>query len=576
MPNDFKLTEDRIEWILNTLAKDRPDIFVPNSFVCGFYAAKWIREAGIPTIGYFRSNDQFHEDLVSEFVMKQDEFSVSAMICVAKTFKERLDQSSLPRTRSYFFPSGVPVPSQNSSQLNEKTIGACYIGRFEEHQKKFKDTALALLRNLEKKIISRVGFIGDGTERDWLLDEISNRNLNHLATWHGSVDPKFLNHTLQSYQVSVLLSDFEGTPGAVMDAMANGLVPVVNNIPDGTTELVEHEVSGLVVSDRRDDFDDALSRLSNDSNLRKKMAKNAKKKISEDYSQVKMGGDFEVICNELIKDSDSSQKEILIPRKINLPPVKGSLAREDRRRFKNELLKSNTDFLNPKLSKRSIDTFWIRTQIKESLSKNLKSLNGKLLDVGAGDQPYRDFIISSSNISEYCPLDLENNDRYKKCENTWDGKIMPFRNDSFDSAIATEVLEHCPDPNKTISEIFRVLKPGGFFFFTVPFIWPLHLVPHDEFRYTPFSLRRILKEEGFFDIAVSSCGGWNATLAHFLGLWARRAGHSKIFKDSISLLLIPFYKFLLSRDKPLSENYVENTITPCFWGKAKKNNPDMP
>ena len=135
------------------------------------------------------------------------------------------------------------------------------------------------MRNLEKKIISRVGFIGDGTERDWLLDEISNRNLNHLATWHGSVDPKFLNHTLQSYQVSVLLSDFEGTPGAVMDAMANGLVPVVNNIPDGTTELVEHEVSGLVVSDRRDDFDDALSRLSNDSKSERKWRKMLKRKF---------------------------------------------------------------------------------------------------------------------------------------------------------------------------------------------------------------------------------------------------------------------------------------------------------
>jgi glycosyltransferase involved in cell wall biosynthesis/SAM-dependent methyltransferase len=575
MPNDFKLTENRIEWILNTLAKDKPDIFVPNSYVCGFYAAKWIREAGIPTIGYFRSDDQFHEDLVSEFVLKQDEFSISAMICVAKSFKERLDKSSLPRTQSYFIPSGVPVPSQNSRQLNENGIGACYIGRFEEHQKKFKETTLALLRNLEKKIISRVGFIGDGTQRNWLLEEISNRNLNHLATWHGSVDPKFLNQTLQSYQVSVLLSDFEGTPGAVMDAMANGLVPIVSNNPDGTTELVEHEVSGMVVSDRRKGFDDALSRLSNDPNLRKKLAKNAKKKISEEYSQEKMGGDFEAICNKLIKDSDSSPKEILIPRKINLPPVKGSLAREDSRRTQKEALQPNSDFLNPKLSKSSLDTFWIRTQIKESLSKNLKNLNGKLLDVGAGDQPYRDFIISSSNISEYCPLDLENNDLYQKCENTWDGNIMPFSSNTFDSAIATEVLEHCPEPRNTLTEIFRVLKPGGFFFFTVPFIWPLHLVPHDEFRYTPFSLRRILKEEGFFDISVSSCGGWNATLAHFLGLWARRAGHSKIFKDSMSLLLIPLYKFLLSKDRPLSENYVENTMTPCFWGKAKKNNADL-
>jgi glycosyltransferase involved in cell wall biosynthesis len=575
MPNCLKLTENRIEWILNTLAKDRPDIFVPNSFVCGFYAAKWIREAGIPTIGYFRSNDQFHEDLVSEFVMKQDEFSVSAMICVAKTFKERLDKSSLPKTRSYFLPSGVPVPSQNSSQLNEKTIGACYIGRFEEHQKKFKDTALALLRNLEKKIISRVGFIGDGTERGWLLDEISNRNLNHLATWHGAVAPEFLNQTLKSYQVSVLLSDFEGTPGAVMDAMANGLVPIVSNIHDGTTELVEHEVSGMVVSDRRDDFDDALSRLSNDSNLRKMLSENAKKKISEEYSLEKMGCDFEAICYELLKGADSLPKEILIPRKIHLPPVKGSLAREDSRRTHKQTLQSNNDFLNPKLSKSSLDTFWVRTQIKESLSKNLKNLNGKLLDVGAGDQPYKDFIINFSKISEYCPLDLENNDRYKKCENTWDGKVMPFSSNTFDSAIATEVLEHCPDPNKTISEIFRVLKPGGFFFFTVPFIWPLHDVPHDEYRYTPFSLRRLLKEVGFCEISVSSCGSWNATLAHFLGLWVRRGGHPKFIQESMSLLLIPLYKFLLRRDKPLSENYVESTITPCFWGKAKKNNADL-
>lgn len=106
-------------------------------------------------------------------------------------------------------------------------------------------------------------------------------------------------------------------------------------------------------------------------------------------------------------------------------------------------------------------------------------------------------------------------------------------------------------------------------------IFRLHFVPHDEFRYTPFSLRRILEEEGFFDIAISSCGGWNATIAHFLGLWARRVGHSKIFLETISLFILPLYKFLLSRDKPLSQNYVEFTITPSFWGKAKKNNTDL-
>lgn len=42
-----------------------------------------------------------------------------------------------------------------------------------------------------------------------------------------------------------------------------------------------------------------------------------------------------------------------------------------------------------------------------------------------------------------------------------DIKKLPFKKNFFDCVVATEVLEHIPDPQKAIDEAFRVLKPGG-------------------------------------------------------------------------------------------------------------------
>ena len=49
-----------------------------------------------------------------------------------------------------------------------------------------------------------------------------------------------------------------------------------------------------------------------------------------------------------------------------------------------------------------------------------------------------------------------------------DATDLPFADDTFDRIIASEVLEHIPNDEKAISEIFRVLKPGGIVMITVP------------------------------------------------------------------------------------------------------------
>lgn len=47
-------------------------------------------------------------------------------------------------------------------------------------------------------------------------------------------------------------------------------------------------------------------------------------------------------------------------------------------------------------------------------------------------------------------------------------EALPFEDDSFDMVYSSHVLEHIPDQEKALNEIYRVLKPGGIHFCVVP------------------------------------------------------------------------------------------------------------
>ncbi len=137
----------------------------------------------------------------------------------------------------------------------------------------------------------------------------------------------------------------------------------------------------------------------------------------------------------------------------------------------------SNNFISPTLTTTNLDLYTVRTGIFNALEATASKFRGRFLDVGSGNQPYREFLKSNSAIDCYTPLDLAENHNYQLAENTWDRVTMPFEDNVFDCAMATEVLEHCPHPEVTLCEVSRVLKKNGLFFFTVPFVWPLHDCP---------------------------------------------------------------------------------------------------
>jgi SAM-dependent methyltransferase len=233
----------------------------------------------------------------------------------------------------------------------------------------------------------------------------------------------------------------------------------------------------------------------------------------------------------------------------------------------------NDEFLSPVCSPYSLDYFHARRAIAAALTRVAPSLCGTVLDIGCGQMPYKPLILSApSRANRYLGLDLAFSKYYLYAPDlTWDGRTIPLPDSSIDCALATEVLEHCPEPSMVLSEVSRVLKPSGLFFATVPFLWPLHDVPNDEYRYTPFCIQRLLAAAGFDHIQIAALGGWDASLAQMLGLWVRRRPMSERHRRILQRLVLPFYRWLTAHDIP-PQSFVQCEMITGMAITAKKAN----
>lgn len=71
--------------------------------------------------------------------------------------------------------------------------------------------------------------------------------------------------------------------------------------------------------------------------------------------------------------------------------------------------------------------------------------------------------IKRLSYSEYAPKDkkIQKEDLHK----------LSYGDAAFDYVLTSDTLEHVPEVNKALSEIYRVLRPGGYHVFTVPLIF---------------------------------------------------------------------------------------------------------
>ena len=91
---------------------------------------------------------------------------------------------------------------------------------------------------------------------------------------------------------------------------------------------------------------------------------------------------------------------------------------------------------------------------------------------------------------------------------------MKYVDNSVDSFVCVNVLEHIPDTEKAIHEIYRCLKPSGRVLLIVPFMYYQHGDPNDFFRFSSSALFKML--EGFNILRFQHLGGRLSTISLLL------------------------------------------------------------
>jgi len=150
-------------------------------------------------------------------------------------------------------------------------------------------------------------------------------------------------------------------------------------------------------------------------------------------------------------------------------------------------------------------------QTREVIIYAQKYIRGETLDFGAGSAKYREII--KKKADKYTTFDMMAG---KNIDVVGNALNAPFKDETFDTVISTQVLEHIEKPWIMIGEIYRILKKDGICILTAPFLAPYHADPHDYFRYTTEGIKSLFENTGFKTIEYSAYGQPFSVFSEFI------------------------------------------------------------
>ena len=241
------LPEEKASRLAHWMKQERPDAYVISASPDVAWLALPLLDSSIATFTIAHNDvGAFYEPLKHYYPFVDCAMGVSETI-----HRKIIRDCGVPVERARYIPYGVqPVAKdqlvERRSHL-ERPLAIGYVGRIVQEQKRVLDFVPLVRELTQRNVPFQLQIIGEGPDRSELERLLNATGLGEHVEFTGWLSPEKVKEKLHTLDVFLLLSDYEGLPVALLEALAQGVVPVVTQIESGNTQLVRDGENGFVL-----------------------------------------------------------------------------------------------------------------------------------------------------------------------------------------------------------------------------------------------------------------------------------------------------------------------------------------
>lgn len=225
------------------LDKENPDVVIVNGsyWMMPVLQRRKQRGGALRVIGFCHADE---EGYYLPLLYYQHCFD--QIVAVSRTCYQKLIARGCSPSRTTLLAYGVPCPKEPLERHRSGPIRLAYVGRLIQYQKRIFDF-VNLVQVLDQRNIDyNLDFYGDGEDGPSLRARLASWEEAGRVAFHKWIPAaEVAERVWPTADVFILPSGFEGLSISMLEAMANGVVPVVSKVDSGAEEAIEEGKTGF-------------------------------------------------------------------------------------------------------------------------------------------------------------------------------------------------------------------------------------------------------------------------------------------------------------------------------------------
>lgn len=300
----FRLIKS-VSLLKSIIKHEKPDVVHCHSSVAGFLGRFVVRNT-IPTVytahgwGFNVGVGLFQKwmAIIAEKWMAQ---YATKIICVSQFVKDlALKYQIAPENKLRVIYNGVELSPAHTQKADKTFVRITFVGRLAKPKR--PELLLETVDHLKTSLrdTMEVTIIGDGPQKTALQDYIQVKQLERIHLT-GTLSREEVYARLQDSDIFVFLSDWEGFPMAILEAMSYSL-PIIASDVGGINEMVLPQVNGILLSKNSiDELTTSIETLLTDTKKRQKMGKRSYQMTQERFTVDAMTTQVEQVYRDLLR-----------------------------------------------------------------------------------------------------------------------------------------------------------------------------------------------------------------------------------------------------------------------------------